>query len=216
MVKALIFDMDGVLCDSEEIMALAGCRMFKERHGVTVQPKDFAPFVGTGEDHYLGSVAAQYGVVLNMPSDKEEAYRLYGEIARHELKAIPGVIDFLKASAAKGLRLAVATSADLVKVEINLAALGVPDSLFSATVTGSQIQHKKPAPDIFLKAAELLGCAPAECIVFEDAVSGVRAAKAAGAFCCGITTSFPAERLAELGADWTAPDFTALPELPFA
>lgn len=204
--------MDGVLCDSEEIMALAGCRMFRERHSVTVSPEDFAPFVGTGEDHYLGSVAAQYGVQLNMPSDKEEAYRLYGEIARHELKAIPGVIDFLKSAAARGLRLAVATSADRVKVEINLAAVGIPPSIFSATVTGSQIRHKKPAPDIFLKAAERLGCSPAESIVFEDAVSGVQAAKAAGALCCGITTSFPAERLAGLGADWTAPDFTALPE----
>jgi len=214
--KAFIFDMDGVLCDSEEIMAAAACRMFKERHGVTVTAADFAPFVGTGEDRYLGGVAAKYGVYLTMPSDKEEAYRLYGEIARHELKPIAGAVDFLKASFAGGIRLAVATSADAVKVEINLAAIGVPEHLFSAQVTGSQVEHKKPAPDIFLKAAEQLGCAPDECIVFEDAVSGVQAAKAAGALCCGITSSFPAEVLIATGADWVAPDFSALTPAAFA
>jgi len=216
VVRAFIFDMDGVLCDSEEIMAAAGCRMFKERHGVKVMPADFSPFVGTGEDRYLGGVAAEYGVSLNMPSDKEEAYRLYGEIARHELKPIPGVIQFLHTASERGFRLAVATSADLIKVEINLAAIGVPDSLFAARVTGSQIEHKKPAPDIFLKAAEQLGLAPEECIVFEDAVNGVQAAKAAGMRCVGITSSFSAELLAENGADWTAPDFSSLTPSFFA
>jgi beta-phosphoglucomutase len=215
VVKAFIFDMDGVLCDSEEIMAAAGCRMFKERHGVTVFPADFVPFVGTGEDRYLGGVATKYGVSLNMPSDKEEAYRLYGEIAQNELKPIPGVIRFLHAASEKGLRLAVATSADLVKVEINLAAIGVPDSLFAARVTGSQIENKKPAPDIFLKAAQLLGFAPDECIVFEDAVNGVQAAKAAGMRCVGITSSFPAEVLMANGANWTAPDFNSLSDILF-
>jgi HAD superfamily hydrolase (TIGR01509 family) len=216
VVKAFIFDMDGVLCDSEEIMAAAGCRMFKERHNTIVKPEDFAPFVGTGEDRYLGGVAAKYGVSLNMPSDKEEAYRLYGEIAKHDLKPIPGVINFLNDAAKIGLKLAVATSADLVKVEINLTALGVPNSLFNVCVTGSQIEHKKPAPDIFLKAAELLGLAPEECIVFEDAVSGVQAAKAAGSLCCSIASSFSAAVLISHGADWTAPDFSFLTPSAFA
>jgi HAD superfamily hydrolase (TIGR01509 family) len=181
-----------------------------------VMPADFAPFVGTGEDRYLGGVAAKYGVSLNMPSDKEEAYRLYGEIARQELTSIPGVIRFVNDAFAAGIRLAIATSADLVKVEINLAAIGVSESLFAARVTGSQVEHKKPAPDIFLKAAEQLGCAPEDCIVFEDAVSGVQAAKAAGARCCGIASSFPAEVLVSHGADWTASDFNSLTPSAFS
>jgi beta-phosphoglucomutase len=213
VVKAYIFDMDGVLCDSEELMAAAACRMFKERHGVEVTAADFQPFVGTGEDRYLGGVAKKAGVSLTMPADKEEAYRLYGKIACTELRPIAGAVDFLKASFAKGIRLAVATSADHIKMEINLQALGAKEELFAAQVTGSQIEHKKPAPDIFLKAAELLGCHPDECIVFEDAVSGVQAAKAAGMRCVGITTSFTAELLTSHGADWTAPDFTALPDV---
>lgn len=212
MIKAYIFDMDGVLCDSEALMATAACRMFKELYDVVVTAEDFEPFVGTGEDRYLGGVAAKVGVSLTMPADKEEAYRLYGEIAREEIEAISGVVEFLKTSHAKGLRLAIATSADPIKMKINLAAIGVEEALFSARVTGDLIEHKKPAPDIFLKVAEQLGCTPDECIVFEDAVNGVQAARAAGMRCVGITSSFPAELLAANGADWTAADFTFLPD----
>lgn len=211
MVKAFIFDMDGVLCDSETLMAAAACRMFKERYNVTVTAHDFEPFVGTGEDRYLGGVAAKIGVKLTMPADKEEAYRIYGEIARDEIQAINGVIGFLKSAHSKGFRLAVATSADPIKMEINLEAIGADQSLFSAQVTGNLIEHKKPAPDIFLMAARLLGLVPSECVVFEDAVNGVQAAKAAGMRCVGVTSSFPAEVLKATGADWTAPDFCSLP-----
>lgn len=211
MVKAYIFDMDGVLCDSEAVIAAAACRMFKERYGVAVTAKDFEPFVGTGEDRYLNGVAQNVGISLTMPDDKAETYRLYAEIARGKLQPIRGVVEFLCAAHEKGILLAVATSADEFKMNVNLAAIGVEKTLFAACVTGEQIENKKPAADIFLKAAERLGCTPDECVVFEDAVKGVQAAKAAGMRCVGITSSFSAELLAENGADWTAPDFTALP-----
>ncbi|MDK2857656.1 MAG: hypothetical protein PWQ29_248 [Verrucomicrobiota bacterium] len=211
MGKAFIFDMDGVLCDSEAVIAEAASRMFKERYEVDVTTKDFEPFIGTGEDRYLGGVAEKFEISLTMPDDKEETYRIYAEIARERLQPIPGIVEFLRSSVTKGIRLAVATSADQFKMEVNLAAIGVKEELFAARVTGSQIQHKKPAPDIFLKAAELLGCMPAECIVFEDAVNGVQAAKAAGMHCMGITSSFSAELLSSNGADWTASDFNSLP-----
>ena len=68
MVKACIFDMDGVLCDSESVIAVAACRLFQDR-GVTVTPKDFEPFIGTGEERYLLGVAEKFGVVLTMPDD---------------------------------------------------------------------------------------------------------------------------------------------------
>lgn len=205
--------MDGVLCDSEAVIAAAACRLFKERYGVQLTPAVFKPFIGTGEERYLLGVAEKFGVAMTMPDDKNELYRLYAEDARSELKPIAGVVPFLRAAAARGLRLAVATSADEFKMDVNLAAIGVEKELFAARVTGCQVKHKKPAPDIFLKAAERMDCEPPECIVFEDAVNGVLAAKAAGMRCVGITSSFPAELLAANGADWTAPDFTALPEL---
>jgi cytidine deaminase len=213
VADAFIFDMDGVLCDSEAVLASAACRMFKDLYGVSVTAEDFRPFIGTGEERYLCGVAEQNGVTLKMPDSKNELYRLYAEIAPAELQPIKGVVEFLRAAAAKGIRLAVATSADEIKMDVNLAAIGVEKELFAARITGCQVEHKKPAPDIFLKAVEQLGCAPEQCIVFEDAVNGAQAARAAGIFCVGITSSFSAETLSAAGADRTAPDFTALQTL---
>lgn len=207
-MKAFIFDMDGVLCDSEMFMTEAACRMFATVHGTNVSPEDFEPFVGTGEDRYLGGVAEKYGIKLTMPRDKETAYRLYAECVQGRLHPVPGVVDFIRQAAAKGLKLAVATSADKIKMEVNLREIGLDEAIFHALVTGSDIEHKKPAPDIFLKAAERLGVAPQECIVFEDAINGVQAAKAAGARCVGVATSFSADTLEKAGADETINDFS--------
>jgi len=95
-----------------------------------------------------------------------------------------------------------------VKMRGNLAEIGLPPESFDACVTGNDVEHKKPAPDIFLKAAEMLGLDATTCLVVEDAQSGCQAAKAAGAMCLGITTSFSDDTLRDAGADWTAPDLT--------
>lgn len=181
MERALVFDMDGVLCDSEAFIAEAAVLMFKTVYSTTVEPDDFTPFIGTGEERYLVGVAEKHGIVLTMPRDKETTYRLYAECVQGRLQPVPGVVEFIRRAAASGFKLAVATSADRFKMGVNLQAIGLEESLFGALVTGCDIVHKKPAPDIFLKAAEKLGVAPQECIVFEDAVTGVQAAKAAGA-----------------------------------
>ncbi len=201
MIKGYIFDMDGVLCDSEPYIAAAAIRMFKVRHGIDATVKDFEPFVGAGEDRYLGGVAAKYGVPLQLPEDKLEPYRLYGEVVAGKINALPGVHDFMVGAAGNGILLAVATSADEIKMETNLREIGLEKTLFTALVNGSEIEHKKPAPDIFLEAARRLGLPPEECMVFEDAVNGVEAAKAAGCSCTGITSSFSKEELLAAGAD---------------
>jgi HAD superfamily hydrolase (TIGR01509 family) len=207
----VIFDMDGVLCDSEPFICEAACRMFKEAHGRAVQPADFAPFVGAGEDRYLGGVAEKYGVKLAMPADKTRTYDIYLDIIKGRLGPLPGAVDFIADCRRRGLRLAVATSADAVKMEGNLRQIGVPPTHFDAVVTGSDIERKKPHPDIFLLAARRLGLDPGRCLVIEDAPNGVRAGKAAGSKCLGLTTSFDERTLRESGADWTAPDLAHVP-----
>jgi beta-phosphoglucomutase len=202
--QGVIFDMDGVLCDSEPFIAQAACRMFAEAHKVTVQPGDFRPFVGTGEDRFLGGVAEKYGVTLTLPRDKERTYEIYLQIIRGRLKPLPGVSTFIEACWQRALKLAVATSADRVKLEGNLREIGLPVETFTACVTGTEIVRKKPDPEIFLVAARRLGLSPADCLVVEDAPSGVRAAKAAGCRCLGLTTSFDAATLRAAGADWIA------------
>ncbi|QHI70726.1 HAD family hydrolase [Tichowtungia aerotolerans] len=207
MSKAYIFDMDGVLCDSEPFIAEAAVRMFKETHEVDVPEEDFLPFVGSGEDRYIGGVAEKHGIILNLERDKAETYRLYGECVKGKLQALPGVKVFIESARAEGILLAVATSADEVKLKTNLHEMDLDEKLFDALVNGLEIEHKKPAPDIFLEAARRLGVDPADATVFEDAVNGVQAAKAAGAHCVGITSSFTADELLSAGADETRNGF---------
>jgi beta-phosphoglucomutase len=201
MMKAVLFDMDGVLLDSEEYICKAGIEMFKEK-GYEVSPDDFLEFTGMGENRYLGGVAEKNGIPFELEKDKARTYEIYGEIVAGKLKPFEGVVDFIKKCRSRGLKLAVASSADPPKVNINLEEIGIPKSTFGTVVTGLDIEHKKPSPDIFLKAAENLGVDAADCLVIEDAISGVAAGKAAGAKVLALTTSFSAEELSE--ADWIA------------
>ena len=208
MIRGVLFDMDGVLVDSEEYICQAGIEMFREK-GLQVRPEDFKPFTGMGENRYLGGVAEKYGFPFKLEKDKARAYEIYKEIVHGRLKALPGVFDFIGKCRAMGLKMAVASSADEVKVMINLDEIGLDSSLFGAVINGLQVERKKPFPDIFIKAAGELKLRPEECLVVEDAVSGVRAAKEAGCRCLALTTSFDRSRLGE--ADWIAPDLSEAP-----
>jgi HAD superfamily hydrolase (TIGR01509 family) len=210
----VIFDMDGVLCDSEPFICEAACEMFRRRHGVVVRPEDFRPFVGTGEDRFLGGVAEKHSVTLEMPQDKEATYQIYLELIRGRLHPLAGAVAFVADCRRRGLKLAVATSADRVKLDGNLQQIGLPQANFDAIVTGSDIARKKPFPDIFELAAKRLGLKGRQCLVVEDAPSGIRAGKAAGAMCLGLTTSFDEQTLRQAGADWIAPDLEHVEELP--
>jgi len=205
-LDAVLFDMDGVLVDSEAFIAEAAAAMFAERHGVAVPVEDFRPFVGMGEDRYLGGAAEKHGVALDLPSDKERTYAIYGEIVRGRLGELPGAKAFVRECRARGLKTALATSADRVKMEANFREIGFAEADFDATVNGLEVERKKPFPDIYLEAARRLGATPGRCLVVEDALSGVKAGKAAGCRCLGIASSLSEEELREAGADYAAPD----------
>jgi HAD superfamily hydrolase (TIGR01509 family) len=200
-LKAILFDMDGVLLDSESYICRAGILMFQEK-GYEVSANDFLEFTGMGENRYLGGVAEKHGIPFDLENDKARCYEIYGKIVAGKLKAFEGVVEFIEKCRARKLKLAVASSADPPKVEINLSEIGIPSSTFDSVLTGLDIEHKKPSPDIFLKAAASLGVDAADCLVIEDAISGVAAGKAAGARVLALTTSFSSEELS--GADWIA------------
>ena len=206
--------MDGVLCDSEPFICEAGRRMLAERYGLCVQPEDFIPFVGTGEDSFLSGPAGKYGVQINLPSDKDRTYEIYLDIIRGKLKPLAGAKEFIAAGRRKKIKLAVATSADKVKMNGNLLEIGILPESFDALVCGNEVAHKKPHPEIFLLAARKLRLPPKSCLVIEDAPSGLQAAKSAGMRSLGLTTSFSAAILKSAGAYWTAPDLNHLPH-PF-
>ena len=195
-IRAAIFDMDGVLVDSEALINAAAIAMFREK-GLVVQPDDFLPFVGAGEDRYIGGVAEHYDFPLDLPVAKRRTYEIYLDLVPSRLEAFTGVLDLVHACRSAGLLLAVASSADEIKVRANLEKIGLPMKFWDAVVKGEDVKNKKPAPDIFLSAAEKLGVKPAACVVVEDAVNRVQAAQAAGMRCIAVTHTFPADRLHE-------------------
>lgn len=211
-IQGVLFDMDGVLYESEPFLVDAAIAMFRER-GVTVAKDDFTPFFGMGEDHLLGGVAQKHGV-RNLPiaTAKQRTYTLFFDLIHGVIPPTPGVHDFLRRCVQKRLRTALATSGDRVKANFGLAEIGLSESSFGATVTGSDVTRKKPDPAIFQLAADRLGLDPAHCLVVEDAIAGVQAAKAAGARCLAITTNNPASKLRDAGADWVVQDFTEAPD----
>ena len=205
----MIFDLDGVLAISEPLLAEAAIALFAEK-GREMRAEDFRPFIGMGEDRYIGGPAEKIGIQLNPERDKARLYEIYEEVIKGRLKPLPGAVDFVHACKAKGLVVAVASGADWVKVRASLREIGLPENLFATVVDGNQVVQKKPAPDIFLEAARRIGIPPAGCLVIEDAVTGVAAARAAGMRCLGITSTFTAAELA--GADWLAPDLEHVPD----
>jgi len=123
-----------------------------------------------------------------------------------------GAREFIDWCRKLGLKLAVATGADTIRLEADLHEAALPPELFDAIVTGDEVADEKPAPDVILIAAERIGLAPADCLAVEGAPAGVRAAKAAGCRCLALTTTFPEGQLLAAGADWIAPDLASVPE----
>lgn len=195
-IRAVIFDMDGVLTDSEPLINEAAIAMFKER-GLIVAPEDFLPFVGTGENRYIGGVAEHYDFPLDIQNAKKRTYEIYLSLVPRKLRAFPGAVDLVARCHAAGARTALASSADMVKIEANLRQIGLPPRDWDALVSAEDVVHKKPAPDIFLAAARKLGMSAPECVVIEDAVNGIQAAKAANMRCIAVAHSFPPEKLSE-------------------
>jgi len=209
MIKGVLFDMDGVLVDSEAFMCEAAIKMFGEL-GLKVVPADFQPFVGMGENKYLGGVAEHYGVKINIAEAKARAYEIFGIIVQGNLSPLPGVHEFIAECRKKGFKLALATSADPVKMNVNLKEIGLSAKVFDSIITGQDVENKKPFPDIYIKAANSLGLIPQECLVVEDAVSGIKAGKSAGCRCLAVTNSFTASALHE--ADWICDSLVKVPE----
>ncbi len=201
IIRAALFDMDGVLVDSEAIM-LKGAQEALAQWGIHAVPADFVPFIGAGEDRFVGGVAEAHGVPY-VPEMKRVAYERYAFHAAHTDIVIPGAAELLHTLLDHGVRVALCSSADWVKVDINIRALGLVPEDFGAVLTGESVERKKPFPDIYLGGAAALHTDPADCVVIEDAVNGVLAGHAAGARAIAVTTSFTrAELEAQAHPEW--------------
>lgn len=186
--KAILFDMDGVLIESEFLMRSSAIQALAD-YGITARHEDFLEFTGMGEDRFVGGVAEKHGHTY-VTAMKELAYDYYGQRVTAEAHIPAGVKDMLHTLHDRGIILAVCSAADLRKVRYNIHAIGVEESLFSALVTGSDVARKKPFPDIYLEGAKRIGIDSRDCLVVEDAISGIQAAHAAGMDAVGIPSTF--------------------------
>jgi len=198
----LIFDVDGVIADTEPVNAKVTIRVFEDMFGLNgVRPEDFAAGIGRGAEKYVKAAADVHGLQLTdeqieSAAQLREQY-LIKAMQEEPLPAFPGVLELINgALQMQDFRLAIATSATLELSHAILESSKVPYQKM-VYVTGSEITRKKPDPELFLVAASRMGILPANCLVIEDAPNGVQAAKAAGAKCIAVTNSTTAENLSQ-------------------
>jgi len=196
---AALFDMDGVLVDSTPAVARVWTGWALE-HGLV-------PDEVVRQAHGRPSLAT---IIELLPQgdhhaeDREVERREIADIA--DVVALPGALTLLQSIPQH--RWAVVTSATRALAEVRLRAAGLP--IPKHLVTASDLQRGKPFPDPYLKGAEILGIVPAECVVAEDAASGVRSGKATGARVLALLTTSTQDELLSAGADWIADDLSAL------
>ncbi|HEY3618172.1 MAG TPA: HAD family phosphatase [Candidatus Sulfotelmatobacter sp.] len=209
-VTAIIFDMDGVLIDSEPTHKLAKERAFA-RFGITLPESVYEQYIGRPDYTMMNEVVPsipEFGV------DAQEMLRLKHqefEAVEHLATPIQGAIEFVLWAKTK-FRIALATSATGRNRQAILRLLGLGDS-FDFVVDASGFSRPKPDPEIFLTAMNGLNVDPTGCVVLEDSLAGVIAGKAAGCGVVGLTTSFPEALLRSSGADNVVDNFDELRRL---
>lgn len=176
---AVLFDMDGVIFDSERM--LRDCwRAIADREGLEGMQEVYGLCIGVNQRASDEILRQAYGRDFPVERFKKEAVGLFHErIAKEGLPVKPGAREILQALRERGVPLALASSTDQGPVRRELAEAGLLDC-FNVLVTGDMVKNSKPHPEIFLAAAELLGVRPGDCFVIEDSYNGVRAAAAAG------------------------------------
>jgi len=187
VIKAVIFDLDGVIVDTAHYHYLAWKRLAKEL-GMDLTIEQNELLKGVSRMRSLEIILELGGISLNESEKERIANKKNGWFVEYvdQMKPdeiFPGVKEMLKSIRAKGIKVALASSSKNAPRVIELLKI---ENEFDAVVDGTMIVHTKPDPEIFLLAASKLGVAPAACVVFEDAEAGVEAAIAAGMKCVGV------------------------------
>lgn len=203
-MKYIIFDMDGVIVDSEPVIMKAALDALRAG-GIKASKEDFIPYIGAGEEHFIIEPCKRADKVESTEKIMNDMFVNFEKNIK-EMRVFPSAKPLIEKLKVLGYTLSLVSSAAERKLMASLRAAQVDPSVFSVILSGNDVTEKKPSPAPYLLAAEKLGADPADCLVIEDAVSGVKSAKAAGMQCAAVTTSFSGEQLKAAGADYVTED----------
>ena len=209
MLKAVIFDMDGVIADTNPHHQIAW-RKYYQQYGRTLTDADFVEYVsGKHNRAILGHLFPGNSVEVadfdRLAAEKEALFR---EIYAPDIVVVPGLVGFLKVLKEHGIKMAVATSAPVENLNFVIDALELRP-FFDELLHEKLVIHPKPDPEIYQKAMAMLGVSPEESIVFEDSMTGIRAGRDSGARVVGLATTHTVDELAEITND-VITDFTEM------
>jgi HAD superfamily hydrolase (TIGR01509 family) len=204
--KAVLFDMDGVIVDSEPLHVAAFQATLKE-YGCNLTDEQYKQyFAGRTDEAGFKQYFDSRGEAVELPVIMDKKAKAYLQLAADRLIPYPGVVEFIRNLAGEKTSLALVTGSLRAEAEVTLKAFGLM-GLFKVIIAAEDISQSKPDPEGYLKGAKALGFEPADCIVVEDAPSGVKAACAAGMRCLAVTTTHTKEELKEATSiiDWLKP-----------
>lgn len=207
-MKAYIFDMDGTMIDNVPYHVKAW-KEFSRKYGNELSERDIVGWMGMTNRAYQERILGRQVDDEESRRMSEEKEIIYRELYRPHMKPAPGLVELLDRAQAKGVRLAVASGAPKGNINFILDGLDLR-RYFPVLVDDSVYSRGKPDPECFLTAAKMLGVEPRDCTVFEDAVKGVQAGKAAGMEVVAMTLYTPAEELLAAGADRAIASFAEM------
>lgn len=203
-IKYVIFDMDGVIVNSEPVIMKAALDALASG-GIPATRDDFTKFIGAGEEHFIIEPCKRAGRE-DLTNEIMERMFTNFENSIADMEVFPSAKPLIEELRERGAVLALVSSAARRKLLASLNAAGINPDCFDVILSGSDVTEKKPSPMPYLTAAERLKADPGECLVVEDALSGVRSAKSAKMTCAAVTTSFAVSELKQAGADYIIDD----------
>jgi beta-phosphoglucomutase family hydrolase len=192
-LEAVLWDMDGVIADTADYHYRAWHSVFKER-GVAFSKTDFMRFFGRRHDTIVRFALGDSISPEELHAISEKKQALYRRMVSKNVIPLPGAVALIKSLNEHGIMTAIGTSAVPDNVEVILRGLGIVNC-FQAIAYGTEVAEGKPSPLIYQLAAQKLGVKPGGCVVIEDAIAGVDAAKQAGMKCIAVTNSHPGDKL---------------------
>jgi HAD superfamily hydrolase (TIGR01509 family) len=209
IIEAIVFDLDGLMVDSEPL-AKEAWRAFLARHGHTFDRETSKATLGLRLTECAQLIKERYDLPLSVEEIAAQRSEWFLAALEGNLQPMPGLLELLEAIDARGLRRAVATSSPKFYASAALREIGVAGG-FEVIIAGDMVPRGKPAPDIYLAAAEALALSPAVCLALEDSPNGLHAAKSAGMRCIVVPNALSAD-LDLSAADHVLPSLSIVAE----